>query len=125
MRPDEIDPFSEKLSYLLELHNRKQSDYGHDDDPYANVRQSSAFGVHPWVGAMIRLNDKVKRTQSFAQRGELKNESLEDSFKDIAVYAIIAWILYEEENKAVRLTRPTDDTNNSVIQSDPSLVISY
>jgi hypothetical protein len=78
------------------LHAKKQRDYGKSDDPFANVRSTAEFGVEGWVGAMIRLNDKVKRLQALARNGELHNESAIDSFMDIAVYALIARVLYEE-----------------------------
>ena len=91
------DLFSEIAIGLIKLHNRKMTDYGADDDPYANVRASKEFGVQPWVGAMIRLNDKVKRAQAYARRGSLLNETLEDSLRDIAVYAIIALVLLKDE----------------------------
>lgn len=82
------------------LHDKKQEDYGTDEDPFANVRQSEQWGVPAWVGAMVRLNDKVKRLQAFAQKGSLANESAEDSMMDIAVYALIALILYREASDA-------------------------
>lgn len=90
--------FHEIINELQALHDRKQMDYGRVDDPFANVRASADFGVKPWVGAMIRLNDKVKRLQRAAQGGTLANEGVIDSLDDIAVYAIIARILYEEEH---------------------------
>lgn len=89
--------FHQILSELGELHDRKQADYGRGDDPFANVRASSEWGVKSWVGAMIRLNDKVRRLQSLASKGSLKNEAAEDSMRDIAVYAVIALVLYEQE----------------------------
>ncbi len=79
------------------LHDKKQKDYGRPDDPFANIRGSTDWGVRPWVGAMIRCNDKLKRLQKFASDGELANESVEDSFMDLAVYALIARVLSEEE----------------------------
>ena len=90
--------FEQVLQRLHAFHFKKQQDYGTDGDPYANVRQSEDFGIASWLGAIVRLNDKITRIKSFAQRGELANESLEDSLQDIAVYAIIAMILYEEES---------------------------
>ena len=45
---------------------------------------------------MVRANDKVKRLQNFARKGSLANESAEDSFDDLAVYAIIGKVLYRE-----------------------------
>lgn len=93
------DPrFHALLEKIGELHDRKQTDYGKSADPFANVRASSAWGIKPWVGALLRLNDKVSRLQSFAQKGFLANESAEDSMMDIAVYALIALILYREES---------------------------
>lgn len=88
--------FHEILSELGELHDRKQADYGRGDDPFANVRSSEEWGLAPWVGAMVRLNDKVHRLQSLAANGDLRNEAAEDSFRDIAIYAVIALVLYEQ-----------------------------
>ena len=84
------------LGELAELHNRKQQDYGTDTDPFANVRGSSEWGIEPWVGAMVRATDKVRRLQSFLKHGKLRNESVDDSLRDLAVYAIIALVLFEE-----------------------------
>ena len=89
--------FHELLNELGELHDKKQADYGQDDDPFANVRASAQWNVPAWIGALIRLNDKVVRLQSFAQKGNLVNESAEDSLRDIAVYALIALVLLEED----------------------------
>lgn len=65
--------FHEILGEMGELHNKKQQDYGRDDDPFANVRGSEDFGVPAWVGAMVRLNDKVRRLQKAARGGTLVN----------------------------------------------------
>jgi hypothetical protein len=91
--------FYEILFSLSLLSARKQSDYGRGDDPFANVRASTEWGVNSWVGAMIRLNDKVRRLQSFHQKGTLANEGVDDSLRDIAVYALIALVLFEQEQK--------------------------
>jgi hypothetical protein len=99
------DPrFHAMLDEMGKLHDKKQEDYGTDSDPFANVRASREFGVAPWIGALIRLNDKVTRLKQFAMKGKLANESARDSMLDIAVYAIITYILYEEEEKSPALT---------------------
>ena len=94
-------PGSDRFHELLEekglLHDRKQADYGTVGDPFANVRASTEWGIPPWVGAMVRLNDKVRRLQSLVRNGKLENESATDSLDDIAVYAIIARVLLEED----------------------------
>jgi hypothetical protein len=89
------DPdFESALVEVLNMHRRKGADYGTEDDFFANVSQSENWGIEPWVGAMLRLNDKVIRLQQAAQRGSLVNESVEDSMLDIATYAIIALCLF-------------------------------
>lgn len=91
------DPrFHAILAELGALHDRKQADYGLPGDPLANLRASTGWSVPAWVGALIRLNDKVQRLQAFARRGTLVNEGAVDSLNDIAVYAILARILLEE-----------------------------
>lgn len=94
------DRFHELLSEIGELHDLKQSDYGSDADPFANVRATEDWGIPSWVGALLRLNDKVVRLKSMAKKGALNNEPAEDSMRDIAVYALIALCLYEEANEA-------------------------
>jgi len=92
--------FHDLLKQLGDLHDKKMADYGRKDDPFANVRGSQEWGIPPWVGAMVRGNDKVKRLQKFAAEGNLANEPVEDAFLDLAGYALIGLVLYrEEQNK--------------------------
>lgn len=91
------DPrFTALLKEIDAMHTRKQADYGSDKDPFANVRASEEWGIPAWVGALVRLNDKIVRLKSFARRGTLANESAEDSLVDVMTYAGIATVLYRE-----------------------------
>jgi len=90
--------FFQVLEELGAMHEKKGSDYGTDDDPLANVRASVDWGVPDWVGTLIRANDKVIRLQAAAKGSKLKNEGIEDSLLDLASYAIIALVLYRENN---------------------------
>jgi hypothetical protein len=96
--------FHTVLSELGALHDKKQQDYGTDADPFANVRGSLDWGIQPWIGALLRATDKMRRLQKFAQVGRLANEAVEDSFRDLAVYAIIGLILYEETQRENHLS---------------------
>lgn len=96
--PTGSERFHEVLRELGELHDLKARDYGTEEDSFANIRGSQEWGVEPWVGAMIRATDKVKRLQKLARHGELANEPAVDSFRDLAVYAVIALVLYEERH---------------------------
>ncbi len=88
--------FCDILNEIMALHNAKGRDYDRPNATYANVRAAEEWGIPGWVGGMIRLTDKVRRLQKLAQTGELSNESAVDSFRDIAVYAIICEILYRQ-----------------------------
>ena len=89
--------FHEILKELGELHDQKSLGYGTSKDPLANVQSSTEWCVPAWVGAMIRANDKIRRLQSYAQKGELPFEAVEDAFKDLGVYSIIGLVLFEQE----------------------------
>jgi len=89
--------FHDILKELGALHDRKQADYGTDEDPFNNVRAGArAWGIRPWIAAMLRATDKLHRLQTFAETGTLANESALDSFDDMAVFAVIARVMFEE-----------------------------
>ena len=93
-------PLSQRFHALLDemgaLHDVKQLGYGIPTDPFFNVRASSEWGLPGWVGAMVRATDKVRRLQAVARGTTLTDEAVADLFMDLAVYALIARILYEE-----------------------------
>jgi len=95
--------FREILSELATLHDRKGADYdGPNRRAYENIRSSEQFDVPSWIGVAIRMNDKMTRVKTAARQAlrggavALANESLVDSFNDIAIYAVIARVLLEE-----------------------------
>lgn len=85
------------LVECAELHAKKGADYGKVGDPFANVRASQEFGVAPWLGSVIRGNDKMSRLKSFATTGTLENEGVEDSLQDNVNYMAIALVLFREQ----------------------------
>lgn len=91
--------FEKIVAEIQAMHERKQADYGKKTDPFANVRASEDFGIEGWVGAVIRANDKMRRLQAAARGQNLRNESIEDSLLDMAVYSIIALVLFREKDK--------------------------
>lgn len=99
--PADAHPSSRKFYAVLaeaaRLHDKKQRDYGTDEDPFANVRASEDFGIPAYLGCAVRMNDKMRRLMAFAKNGELVNESIEDAFLDLLVYAGIAAVLYREQ----------------------------
>ena len=91
-------PFLQVIEEIVAMHYKKQADYGRTGDPFANVRASADFGIPPWVGCMVRANDKMKRLQKAASGDVLVNEPVEDSLLDLAVYSIIGLVLFREDN---------------------------
>ena len=91
--------FHQVLRELGDVHDLKSKDYGRTEDPFANVRGSTEWGMPAWMGAMIRATDKLRRLQTYAQKGELANEPVKDAFIDLAVYSVIGLVLYEEEQE--------------------------
>lgn len=91
--------FEKVIEEVLAMHRRKGADYGTDEDFFANVSASQDWGISPWIGAMMRANDKVVRLQSAAKGSALQNEGIEDSLLDIATYSVIALCLFRRENK--------------------------
>jgi len=59
--------FMDAVQEVIDMHDRKGADYGSQADQFANVSASSQWGIPPWVGAMMRANDKVVRLQSAAR----------------------------------------------------------
>jgi len=90
---NKIKTFEEGLEKITDdlkkLMIRKQNDYGHE-----NIMASGEVGI------IVRMTDKLARLRnlyditdkSFIKKIP-KNESLKDSFQDIANYAIIALML--------------------------------
>jgi hypothetical protein len=112
-----LPSFESVLEELNDLQKKKGADYGTKQDPLANIRASEKFGIPAWLGSIIRLNDKVNRVASFATKGTLENESLEDSLVDMAVYAIHALRLYRES------LEPTGRDLAKLIEADDGKII--
>jgi len=101
--------FYELLESMADTHERKNQDYSPGADPFKNFRASEEIGIPAWIGAWIRLQDKVSRCTSlirqYAQNGEIQpavvSEKLDDTLIDLANYALLVRCLYEqsEENK--------------------------
>jgi hypothetical protein len=94
---EQMDAFERVLIDIQNLHRKKAADYGSDEDPLANIRAAEEFGIPPWVGAVLRSNDKMHRIKVFVKRGNLENESVDDSLIDIATYMILALVLKGEK----------------------------
>lgn len=75
--------FAHIAQQLLATFIRKHKDYGKD-----NILDTGELGI------IFRVNDKVKRLQHLiSNQSQPANESIEETWIDIAVYAVIAILL--------------------------------
>ena len=103
------------LKQLLDLHQEttdrcrsiiehKNNDYtgGKEaDDVFANFRCSTILDVHPVVGIMMRVMDKIQRIKTFTNDGKLSvsGETVDDACEDIINYAILAKAMLHQERQ--------------------------
>lgn len=90
--------FYKLLEQMADLHSRKNHDYAGKNDPLKNLRACERLDLKPFLGVMVRLQDKWSRLEEFVKSGQLmvKNESVIDTLMDNAVYSLLAIILYQE-----------------------------
>jgi len=91
------DHYQELFNEIRALHGKKGQDYGTQNDAFANLRAAERFGFPAWVGVLLRMEDKMSRLTAFVKNGDLANESAEDSFLDLANYAMLGLALLREE----------------------------
>ncbi len=93
--------FYKLLDQMAELHSRKNHDYAGTSDPLKNLRACTRLELDPFIGVMVRLQDKWSRIEEFVKSKTLlvKNESVEDTLMDNAVYSLLAIILLREQKK--------------------------
>lgn len=94
-----IKRFREIQDEQFNLHKVKNHDYA-AESYISNLKSCEAFGINPLIGIVVRLTDKLSRLSSFCEQGVLKvkDEKIEDTLNDIAVYAILARIMYEQND---------------------------
>jgi hypothetical protein len=85
------DEVSKLANQMTDLYARKNRDYGNSFD-----KSMDKFGL---VVAAIRIGDKVNRLQSLIAKGgaEVKDESLADTFIDLACYSIMTLMRCDDQ----------------------------
>jgi hypothetical protein len=93
--------FHEIVKEMVELHDRKNRDYAGEEYLSNFMMCEKYVGVPAWIGCIIRLSDKVTRIMNLAKSDEVSvgNETITDTLMDLAIYAIITRILYEDYKK--------------------------
>ncbi|MBW2135765.1 MAG: DUF1599 domain-containing protein [Deltaproteobacteria bacterium] len=102
--------FYDLLEKMADLHARKNANYADPTDPLSNLRRCERLGISPFMGVLVRLQDKWSRIENLA-RGvpDRVGESLEDTLMDNAVYSLLAIILLREMGNGVLPQVPKAD----------------
>ncbi len=118
-----IDFVQKEMQSILDIIERKNKDYTAGRGPFYNFDCSTAFGVDPLIGLMIRMGDKSRRLEAFASVGNLECESIEDAFRDLIGYSMLGLGMIKERDSIklretiiteIELTKLTDDVMKGI-----------
>lgn len=93
--PGEFHAILEKMA---DIHDKKNHDYA-GGNYLSDLIASNRMGIPGWMNALLRMQQKMSRLESFAKQGtfKVKDETLVDTLEDLAVYAVITAILYKNK----------------------------
>jgi hypothetical protein len=98
------------LAQVAAIFTAKNHDYTSHGlfGPGSNLTRCEEFDVPAWKGVLIRLGDKWSRLTTFAKKGLLavKDESVEDTFLDMAIYSLLGVLAYRRAREADRKPWP-------------------
>lgn len=86
---DKVKKFRQIVDEMACLYEKKNANYG---DSFSNLYEE----LGPVVG-LVPLHNKLNRATALVKGASNNFESLEDTFKDLACYAIMNLIAMEEE----------------------------
>lgn len=92
---EDVNNFATKATECIALYAKKNHDYGNSFEKGCNdIGQAYALG---------RLYDKMNRLVNVSRsESEVKDESVEDTLKDLACYSLM-YLAYLDKNKAASI----------------------
>lgn len=106
---DKVKEFKKVISDMAELYEKKNANYG---DSFAEL-----FSKLGPVSALVPLWNKLDRVTNIVKGGHNDFESVEDTLKDLACYAVMAYIEFKDRNGHTVIE------NNSVLNSTPKSLL--
>ncbi len=97
---------SEKCRRIMAVKNSDYTGGSQATDALANFKAATNLGLHPVMGLLLRMQDKMQRIRSFVADGNLRvtNETFADSCDDMVNYAILCKaLLLEEQDQQLKL----------------------
>ena len=93
--PETAIEFKRLQDEQYELFCKKQMDYGPSNISMGTPLKTDDDKRLSLIGLIVRVNDKIQRLMNLVVKNnrEAQNEPVEDAFKDLSVYGIIAQIV--------------------------------
>jgi len=97
--PEMTSEFKKILNEQYQLFCAKQLNYGPSNIAGGTLLQTKEDIKFSLTGIFFRINDKIQRIKQLVVLGEKDhvNESVDDTFKDLSIYGIIAQIVMREK----------------------------
>jgi hypothetical protein len=111
----------EKCYGIIQKKNNDYSGGATSKDALANFKMSNSLGLHPVMGLLLRIQDKMMRIRTFISDGALKvsNETIDDAFEDMINYAILGKaLIMDERNTQSKTTAPDTQPKKSSLTKD-------
>jgi hypothetical protein len=90
---DYLQQFQTEVQQMFETTSRKNSDYANANNAFANftlIESLTGGEVKTEQGILVRMSDKMSRIGNLLHKeGNVKDEAVEDTLQDLAVYAMI------------------------------------
>lgn len=98
------DVFERVLIDMVKVSRKKRADYASDNDPLSNFKGSAdalgLTGFGPVEAALFNVLQKIERLKALRSNGRMgqtQNESVTDTYLDLAVYAVLTYALHKEQ----------------------------
>lgn len=102
---NKVKRFREIVNKMADLYEKKNNNYG---DSFGKLYED----LGPLAG-LVPLHNKLDRATSLVKGNKNNFESLEDTFKDLACYAIMNIIEMEAERQSMCHTPDSDDSSKT------------
>lgn len=102
---DPTSDFERALIDMVKTARKKRADYASDSDEFSNFRDQADFAgfESPALAALYQVVSKLTRIKALRKNGrmaETANEAVDDTFLDIAVYAVLAHAMWLRDSPA-------------------------
>jgi hypothetical protein len=101
---DPTDPFDAALIPIVLTNRRKRADYAKDGSPFSNFETTADMlgldGFGPAESALFNVCQKIARLKALRANGRMgntQNESVLDTYLDLAVYSVILYAIVLEQ----------------------------